>query len=1842
MEGRSEVQTLTTSLNHRPQIQRLFVGRASSVSAVHRINASSEWSLHYGPYSVLDVPTNATAFDVHLAFSRALPFAIEDVRKLDSVYDVTFADVAGDVPLPTTDGAVVTRKVRGIAPESFRLDLVQKLETLEDEGFAIQIDGTLSTAMLPLDATAYEIEEALNRVLDHSRYGTVVVTNENPYFSLVFRNSCVAPSLGVSSSPRARITETTPSRAPLSGDITLSLDGVATNSIDVFASDAASTIETELEAVIASLSDIADVTIDELTVEEYENPCGRIFDITLPRRRDWSSLEVEANDDFSIETLVRGSQYEVQSVTLVSPSGTWFLAFDGMETRDLSASALATTVETALVEDIDINVAVSREVAGSTYTYSVTFLDAFPDGGPGEMLQIGGYFEKYGDGTSETLSATSANATIARRGRWSPVGGFLTLSLDGQNVTVPATATARELEAIFEAEPVVFGTTTVERNVLKEDQQTYAWTITFLERAGDVPELVVNSSLRSDGITNATVITVVDGNATDVDPDASIVLNTTTDLVTLPVTATAAEVAAALDLDVRVQSRVSGGATWLLTRDVWSDEPLIVGGWPDGTFLSVTVGVAQHGARPSVVRVSLIAGAPMEGTFQLVAAGRTTEHLSVFATADDVRTAMEARGLVVEVQVTLDTRTNFEGRAWDLTFVSGGSAVQCLVANATGIGIPTPTCTVEVLQAEEVTLDTRSFRLAFDGAVTEPITANATKAEVHAALHSLETIGDITVSEAPVIEETGATSILARIWRVTFLSDALGTTVRHLGDQPSLQVLALTSEENRTEATVSVRELVRGSHRDGTWRFKLGDTTSLRIPYDATAETVEVCLREAFTEFDVPNDVMVSKQADSYLVTFPASYGDAPLLEAESELTAVDAAVRITEITKGASPTSPRGAFSLSFRGSWTWDLEVTTLTASALEAALESLPTVGDLDVVQWGDAVYDITFTTLGIPPNDGDLPLIMAMPSSRNDLDSIISLSVDEILKGCCAVALSFNGGFDWIQADNVHFTRDAETMVTGVDPPFGPASGGTSIVVLVGPRLSTKRNLKCVFGGTFQTPATRLNDTAASCTTPQHPPANAVTVELVAEDTVVASAGFGAAVFSFDKDAVLMTASPRFLDAWSGTVVTVKGQNLPYSYQRGGDIGRTVCLFTVVDAPPVVETASTRTVERRLPASVLDEETLTCSLPSLPEIGLGDLVSPTRAKLSILTNGVDTASGTIDLAYAATPTALAVDPVAGPRKGGTTLTIQTNWTNLEWDVAMQLQLQDSFTCAIGSNNVDGRLLAYDKVQCLTPVSVSRPAVHVIRASTPPVIPAVQVIQLDVAADDQDSGFFQACLDGYCTRNGSLALNATADDVRRALEELVSCGAVEVTKTESLEAVNGRERFVTNWTVTFTSRQGPVPLFDVSDNVVAFPETEGSPAMGEVQEINVAPIFAVSRREVQKIRLKSDVASPQYEQQRIRLEESAVVSNSATFRLSYGTNTTNDLAWDADAATVRSELELLAEVGLLEVARTTAGTRGFAWVVTFLGALEDRPLLIFSSSDVNGAVERLAQYGPSITGNFSLLSSEGVIIGPLASLATDRDMEAAFAEAGIPDVDATVTSTSRSRAWDVSFPDAMGDVSLLRVVNSSSLNFNATVTELTRGVPTIAGELTLEVGLNVTGRLDLSIATGAQVQRALEHTLGVMPIVSRDGPPWRVTFPAILGDVAEMRPLFAGTAIVNVTTVRNGTWAPLGGTFRLGNSTLAFNATAAEVRSALNNDEWPLVSRVTRTLDEYQTTWTLDYVKAGPRELPRPSSNLTGGHLEVYETTAGVGPEVGISLSANGWNFANDRNVQCRNQV
>ena len=105
---------------------------------------------------------------------------------------------------------------------------------------------------------------------------------------------------------------------------------------------------------------------------------------------------------------------------------------------------------------------------------------------------------------------------------------------------------------------------------------------------------------------------------------------------------------------------------------------------------------------------------------------------------------------------------------------------------------------------------------------------------------------------------------------------------------------------------------------------------------------------------------------------------------------------------------------------------------------------------------------------------------------------------------------------------------------------------------------------------------------------------------------------------------------------------------------------------MEAPPAVYKLPERFVSITTKAYAVNSSYVTCQAPPLLAYNVED-ASVVRAKVFVLENGMDQSQSSATLWYAPSPRALTVYPSGGPRSGGSSVRITTDWNETEWSAA-----------------------------------------------------------------------------------------------------------------------------------------------------------------------------------------------------------------------------------------------------------------------------------------------------------------------------------------------------------------------------------------------------------------------------------------------------------------------------------------------------------------------------------------------------------------------------------------------
>ncbi len=211
----------------------------------------------------------------------------------------------------------------------------------------------------------------------------------------------------------------------------------------------------------------------------------------------------------------------------------------------------------------------------------------------------------------------------------------------------------------------------------------------------------------------------------------------------------------------------------------------------------------------------------------------------------------------------------------------------------------------------------------------------------------------------------------------------------------------------------------------------------------------------------------------------------------------------------------------------------------------------------------------------------------------------------------------------------------------------------------------------------------------------------------------------------------------------------------------------------------------------------------------------------------------------------------------------------------------------------------------------------------------VAAVNEVQTVSIPNDVTGGTFALTYDGQTT--GPIAYDADAATVDTALENLSNIGAGDVTTT-------GGPGPGTDWIVEFTATLAGAPQVDMTadgalltgNEVTVVATQEGSGSQNEIQTVSIPNI-----------------------------------TSDGTFTLTYNAQTTGTIAYNANAATVKTALEVLTNIAVDDVAVTGGPGPSTDWVVEFQNNLGLTNLVLMGGDGINlvGRTASVAETTPGV---------------------------------------------------------------------------------------------------------------------------------------------------------------------------------------------------------------------------------------------------------------------------------------
>lgn len=1504
-------------VGHVGDIQVVSVNSRSNVTEVQSLTISAlagslrgNFTISWGYHKSHRLPHNASADEVASAVKELGDVGAVNVLR-DKFYSGLRAGFRWNVTFPNYNGDLAnlninTTGLTGLSVRTTTQEIVKgvacEVQTISVEGarggsFRLRFNGA-TTSQIPYNASAAEVKSALeglstiNEVVvtlnTSATYGagrmwTVMFTDNTGDLPLMDGDaSGLTPLPGYPPDrPRLRITEAQPGTGKsIGGSFLINFDvwGNGTYKYDKFRyNESAQSAQTKLRALGGTLGNAV------ITRSSYGFNGGYSWSVTFASMTGSQSLLWASTSGFtgtlpyvSVYKVRNGTTSEVQKIrTYLSGGGTikgsFFLSYKGHETGNLSYSASASQIKTAL-ESLPTmgGVKVSRSSMGSgCYMWLISFYSPLTDG-PQDLLYAGGV-DNAGQ-LSSLYSASSGgivhiNVTRVVAGSYMVPQGNMSFSFRGTNISVPLDASAELLSSLLE--PAGTGALNISRSARSPlGYENHQWNITFAELAGDVPDIVVDaSSLVSNGsVTVQSTIVRQSGTSCCLGGYFGLT-NGVVATGPIPVSVNASALQSilittfGLEVEVIHESRVNNGSNWLIN---FNDSSLLtspkiqidrnstnitVAGVPS---LSAEASISQvQGVQvPNVQTILLQADTALGGHFQVGYNGSLTPKLPYDISVDSLKKAME-QYLFEVVDISLNvTRWPGNSKAWDITFLSVAGQMNKLTCIGSFVGGFTgdTKCVIYVKQSATSRKLGGTFTLNFAGWNTTALSRSASAYDVQAALMALPSVGTLNVSRSGM-DGTGGYQ-----WAVTFLSPP-SSPVQNIGDVSTIiGYSALTG----TAPRIHTQEAVQGSYLSGSFTLSFANLTTRSLSYDVSEEELSIAIKSilgASTDLDVQRTTLTDRLGYQWAVSFASIIGDVGLMIADSSsLSGTDVVATVYEETAGQDPTG--GRFALGFLDEQT-SLLAHNVSDSEMELALESLSGIGDLVVTREDHEDDDgytwlITFTTLGEPSNIGTQPQMFIADSRLTG--SNVSLIVEKITSACCTVELTFNGQ-DFTN-EGIPFRFDDQPLVLSVYPAFGPVSGGTA-VLLSGTGFPSGPYVTCDFGGKAVS-ASWINQHEISCITPPHPASRvAVTVQSMALNTSSKTISDTAAAFIFHPTIELLELSPIYVNVEGGTYLNITGSGFL-------NMSSLLCAFESW-APTNASANGTiygyTTVEARL----ISSSSCSCPVPSYLSLFGSEVqpfldesvndhgrIEPTDAYLYISNNGMDF-STSLRFRYSALPVVSSIFPVRGSRLGGSQVTVRGSGFQKDADI----------TCAFGSKTVPAEYLTSEAIECISPSHFNVPSIQQISLVSAGFTPEIQIVELVIPQQclKRVGGGFAILLESYKT--STIPYNASAGQMQMSLEALANVGQVQVNRSIVFSSLGQDfQGQVIAWAVTFQTREGDIPQLSAYDEslsgltcgvtISSHTLQNGStgPAIHEIQKVLVSRDPAHS--EIQKIKI------------------------------------------------------------------------------------------------------------------------------------------------------------------------------------------------------------------------------------------------------------------------------------------------------------------------------------------------------------------------------------------------------
>ena len=651
-----------------------------------------------------------------------------------------------------------------------------------------------------------------------------------------------------------------------------------------------------------------------------------------------------------------------------------------------------------------------------------------------------------------------------------------------------------------------------------------------------------------------------------------------------------------------------------------------------------------------------------------------------------------------------------------------------------------------------------------------------------------------------------------------------------------------------------------------------------------------------------------------------------------------------------------------------------------------------------------YYVTFTGMGIPDNVDQLPLFEGYGMN-------CTVTVSRIQSPCCTLAVSFNGGVDFVNvsADSspLVFRPENHIVIHALVPSYGPASGGTPITVHAHGLLEGE-HYSCVFGQAVSSvPGLRLNSSALSCTTPHSnsDSPHQVVLRILRTNSLspsessrrvsgLSNNNFGwdtnsgsTATFTYTGPLSIIHVVPSSGALEGGTPLTIVGEGFMPT------ITIAQCRFKCADA--TIETiwdVQDRTNHSVLVAAIIiDKTTASCISPpvSVLRCEVGD-ARTFHAWITVTVDKGDTyAQNTLHFTYAAQAGIISVVPARGPYVGGTLMTV--HGTNF--------RATRELGCMFGNVFASGTFINEVSMQCVAPPRGS-PAGEIWRLDTAGTVLSRSAWLLSVEQPDAlPHGMHRVFTFTSCANVeprvvldiGTIVKDAAAGAlaIGRAAATALGLRSVEVTIITAPRVTNwqGRTRAsgmkqtgrttsrlrsavaklplgTTAWLLVATTRTGTTCTLDITLGTV---EADLSVAPSLLLAPPNMPVVALAEQAVQRVRVRLQVVDdggpgvivPQTVSISARVAGEARQNSWGSFMLSAlsGVNVSVDVnasAIEMDLAIEQSAGAAAGDVVVIRSTVTSEYATAIVWTVLFPPELGDLgPAAVFVSPSTSAMV-------------------------------------------------------------------------------------------------------------------------------------------------------------------------------------------------------------------------------------------------------------------------------------------------